>query len=176
MTCLSTSHSECTKLGWQNTWESDSWRPRHLQFSTTNSCWSSRAQNPSSEPPQLVEELFRGTSTVPKDSWHPSHLVDELRLRNLYRLPKRNMGICLCTTTGESTTCQINCNCGTSRRRPALSGPRHLSLNHDGHVKNLVQELHGNARILYCLDHHTCHCTRTGWARALSRNCQSQQR
>ena len=50
-------------------------------------------------------------------------------------------GICLCNTTSESTTCPIHSNCSTSRRCPALSGPWHLSLNHDGHVSNLVQEL-----------------------------------
>ena len=32
-----------TKLRWQNTWESDSRRPHHLEPSTTNSCWLSRA-------------------------------------------------------------------------------------------------------------------------------------
>ena len=37
-------HSGCTKLEWQNTWESDSWRPRHPKPSTTKNSSSSRAE------------------------------------------------------------------------------------------------------------------------------------
>ena len=34
----------CTESGWQNTWESDSQRPRHPEPWTTNSCWPPRAE------------------------------------------------------------------------------------------------------------------------------------
>ena len=36
-------HGSCIKLGWQNALESDSWRPRHPEPSTTDGCWPSRA-------------------------------------------------------------------------------------------------------------------------------------
>ena len=42
--CLSISLHACTKLGWQNTWESDSRRPRHPEPSTTKNYSSSRAE------------------------------------------------------------------------------------------------------------------------------------
>ena len=44
MVCFSLPLHGCTQFGWQNTWESDSWRPRHPKPSTTNSCWPSRAE------------------------------------------------------------------------------------------------------------------------------------
>ena len=41
--CFSIPPQPCTLSGWQNIWESDSWRPRHPEPSTTNNCWPSRA-------------------------------------------------------------------------------------------------------------------------------------
>ena len=49
-----------------------------------------------------------------------------------------------------SSTLMMSCDCGTSRREK-LSGPRNLSLQKRA-ANNLVQELHGNARILQCLN------------------------
>ena len=58
-----------------------------------------------------------------------------------------------------------------SRQCSALSGPKHLSLQHDGHAK-IVQELHcvSPDSVLHCLDQNTCRCNTTGMPK-LSRNC-----
>ena len=104
---------------------------------------------------------------------------------------------CRCNTTGRPT---LSKNC-TSKRCSALSGPKHLSLQHDGQA-NLVQELHLQTvfctvwtktlvvatrragqpcprtappnSVLHCLDQNTCPCNTTGRP-TLSKNCTSKQ-
>ena len=65
-----------------------------------------------------------------------------------------------------------NCDCGTSRRCPALSGPRHLSLNHDGRVNNLVHHLSDEQQLrsLHSFRGQYLTCTTTGTS-TLPKNC-----
>ena len=105
--CLSTSHRTLTHnyFSWGNTWESDSWRPRH---------------------PRALDHqellMIEGPPRTSADVRQKLHLWKIYKMltktagtcRCMFTAVNSQTGSCLCVTTGMRTTTTTNRNCGTS--------------------------------------------------------------
>ena len=138
-------------IGWQNTRESDSRRPRHpfpalmagvtpgrvpVHTALKNRHASGHVINLSrtmqTAEPHRNCTVWTSQGTCVAQQRACQLLVEELQPWNLDGLlNSKTMETCLCATTGMLTTLKKNCNCGTST-------VMHLSIR----AYNLLQELH----------------------------------
>ena len=70
--CLSITLHGCTEFGWQNTWESDSWRPRHFRALDNQHLLANEDYQkiyPPHTPSETTFQSKTGQRTRKKGSW-----------------------------------------------------------------------------------------------------------
>ena len=121
--CLAMSHHGCTKLGWQNTWESDSWRPRHPGPQRPGGRSAKMPFLRRESPPQTSITLAVNESVappaVPLDSWTTTGM-STTSSRTGCRNPSVFCTVwtkhlsCITTGRNQNTLLSKNCTCEIS--------------------------------------------------------------